>query len=106
MTSVTFIRTKFGMFLIDPKLFYFFQIVNLKRFQFLNGRWVKSHKIVNFPVEDFDPSNYLAPRAPSSDSKQCVTCVCQNDKSADIELVPNGDIPNHTEVHEDEGQRG
>ena len=38
------------------------QIVNLKRFQFLNGRWVKSHKIVNFPLVTFDPSQYLAPR--------------------------------------------
>ncbi|XP_074640674.1 ubiquitin carboxyl-terminal hydrolase 32-like [Tubulanus polymorphus] len=35
-------------------------IIHLKRFQFLNGRWVKSHKIVKFPREDFDPTNYLA----------------------------------------------
>ncbi|KAL3857432.1 hypothetical protein ACJMK2_012103, partial [Sinanodonta woodiana] len=34
-------------------------IINLKRFQFVNGRWVKSHKIVKFPVEHFDPSCYL-----------------------------------------------
>ncbi len=44
--------------------FYHFQIIHLKRFQFLNGRWVKSQKIVKFPVKDFDPTNYLAPRAP------------------------------------------
>ncbi|BFZ19073.1 hypothetical protein BsWGS_22113 [Bradybaena similaris] len=39
-------------------------IINLKRFQYLNGRWVKSHKIVNFPLRGFDPSAYLAPREP------------------------------------------
>ena len=42
------------------------QIINLKRFQYLNGRWVKSHKIVNFPLQAFDPSAYLAERDPKS----------------------------------------
>jgi len=37
------------------------QIIHLKRFQFHNGRWVKSHKIVKFPFRDFDPTNYLVP---------------------------------------------
>jgi ubiquitin carboxyl-terminal hydrolase 6/32 len=37
-------------------------IINLKRFQYVNGRWVKSHKIVNFPLRGFDPSAYLALR--------------------------------------------
>ena len=37
-------------------------VIHLKRFQFHNGRWVKSQKIVKFPVENFDPANYLAPR--------------------------------------------
>ncbi|XP_076059243.1 ubiquitin specific protease 32 isoform X2 [Oratosquilla oratoria] len=35
-------------------------IVHLKRFQYLNNKWVKSQKIVQFPLEDFDPTNYLA----------------------------------------------
>ena len=38
------------------------QIVHMKRFQFVNGRWVKSQKIVKFPKHNFDPSNFLAPR--------------------------------------------
>ena len=37
-----------------------FQIVHFKRFHFLNGRWIKSHKIVDFPVKNFDPTDYLA----------------------------------------------
>uniref|UniRef100_A0A673LDD8 Ubiquitin carboxyl-terminal hydrolase n=1 Tax=Sinocyclocheilus rhinocerous TaxID=307959 RepID=A0A673LDD8_9TELE len=37
-------------------------IVHLKRFQFVNGRWIKSQKIVKFPRESFDPSAFLAPR--------------------------------------------
>lgn len=45
--------------------------MNLKRFQFLNGRWVKSHKIVNFPLVNFDPNCYLAPRKHS-------ICKCSN----------------------------
>ena len=32
----------------------------------MNGRWVKSQKIVKFPVSEFDPGNYLVPRNPSS----------------------------------------
>lgn len=34
----------------------------MKRFQFVNGRWIKSQKIVKFPRENFDPSAFLAPR--------------------------------------------
>ncbi|KAJ8280946.1 hypothetical protein GJAV_G00061360 [Gymnothorax javanicus] len=37
-------------------------IIHLKRFQFVNGRWIKSQKIVKFPREKFDPSIFLAPR--------------------------------------------
>ncbi|KAM4627448.1 ubiquitin carboxyl-terminal hydrolase 32 isoform 2-T2 [Polymixia lowei] len=37
-------------------------IVHLKRFQFVNGRWIKSQKIVKFPRMSFDPSAFLAPR--------------------------------------------
>lgn len=38
----------------------FFQIVHLKRFNFVNNKWVKSQKVVNFPFKDFDPTPYLA----------------------------------------------
>ncbi|CAH1801921.1 unnamed protein product [Owenia fusiformis] len=37
-------------------------IIHLKRFQFLNTKWVKSQKIVKFPINDFDPTNYIASR--------------------------------------------
>uniref|UniRef100_A0A670YV54 ubiquitinyl hydrolase 1 n=1 Tax=Pseudonaja textilis TaxID=8673 RepID=A0A670YV54_PSETE len=40
-------------------------IIHLKRFQFVNGRWIKSQKIVKFPRESFDPSAFLMPRDPS-----------------------------------------
>ncbi|XP_039612679.1 ubiquitin carboxyl-terminal hydrolase 32 isoform X1 [Polypterus senegalus] len=42
-------------------------IVHLKRFQFVNGRWIKSQKIVKFPCENFDASAFLVPR----DLSQC-----------------------------------
>lgn len=41
-------------------LIYFPQIVHLKRFNFMNNKWVKSQKVVNFPFENFDPTPYLA----------------------------------------------
>ncbi|KAK7079386.1 hypothetical protein SK128_000413, partial [Halocaridina rubra] len=35
-------------------------IVHLKRFQFVGSKWIKSQKIVDFPLKDFDPTDYLA----------------------------------------------
>jgi len=35
-------------------------IVHLKRFQCVNDRWIKSHKIVDFPVSGLDLTDYLA----------------------------------------------
>ena len=35
-------------------------IVHLKRFQFVGQKWIKSQKIVKFPLKDFDPTEYLA----------------------------------------------
>jgi ubiquitin carboxyl-terminal hydrolase 6/32 len=37
-----------------------FQIVHLKRFQYVCGKWVKSQKVVEFPRKSFDPTDYLA----------------------------------------------
>jgi len=34
--------------------------VHLKRFNCVNGKWVKSQKVVHFPFDDFDPTPYLA----------------------------------------------
>lgn len=36
------------------------QIIHLKRFNFVNNKWVKSQKVVNFPFKNFDPTPYLA----------------------------------------------
>uniref|UniRef100_A0A8C7XDL0 ubiquitinyl hydrolase 1 n=1 Tax=Oryzias sinensis TaxID=183150 RepID=A0A8C7XDL0_9TELE len=55
-------------------------IVHLKRFQFVNGRWIKSQKIVKFPRENFDPSAFLAPR----DLEQ----HCLHSRSESEDLVP------------------
>ncbi|KAF4012049.1 hypothetical protein G4228_004148 [Cervus hanglu yarkandensis] len=52
-------------------------IIHLKRFQFVNGRWIKSQKIVKFPRESFDPSAFLVPRDPA---------LCQRKP-----LTPQGD---------------
>lgn len=34
----------------------------------MNGRWVKSNKIVNFPMERFDPSEFVVKRTSSTSS--------------------------------------
>lgn len=51
------------------------QIIHLKRFQFVNGHWVKSNKIVQFPMEGFDPSAFLAKRPSSTTSSSDSTGV-------------------------------
>lgn len=37
-----------------------FKIVHLKRFQFVNHRWIKSHKAVQFPCNNLDFTDFLA----------------------------------------------
>lgn len=34
--------------------------MHLKRFNYVNNKWVKSLKTVNFPFDEFDPTPYLA----------------------------------------------
>ena len=34
------------------------QIIHLKRFQFFNGRWVKSQRMVQFPASNLEPLRY------------------------------------------------
>uniref|UniRef100_A0A7N4PT78 Ubiquitin carboxyl-terminal hydrolase 32 n=1 Tax=Sarcophilus harrisii TaxID=9305 RepID=A0A7N4PT78_SARHA len=48
-------------------------IIHLKRFQFVNGRWIKSQKIVKFPRESFDPSAFLVPRDPALCQRKLLT---------------------------------
>ncbi|POI26089.1 hypothetical protein CIB84_010161, partial [Bambusicola thoracicus] len=49
------------------------RIIHLKRFQFVNGRWIKSQKIVKFPRENFDPSAFLVQRDPSHFQRKQLT---------------------------------
>ncbi|XP_069471171.1 ubiquitin carboxyl-terminal hydrolase 32 isoform X2 [Ambystoma mexicanum] len=48
-------------------------IIHLKRFQFVNGRWIKSQKIVKFPRESFEPSAFLVPRNPGQCQRRQLT---------------------------------
>lgn len=36
------------------------QIIHLKRFQYVNNKWIKSQKVVDFPYKNFDPTAFLA----------------------------------------------
>lgn len=51
------IAKKFDIWKLPPIL-----VIHLKRFQAVNNRWVKSNKVVRFPMKNFDPSMYLAKR--------------------------------------------
>ncbi|KAG9492720.1 hypothetical protein GDO78_000946 [Eleutherodactylus coqui] len=53
-------------------------IIHLKRFQFVNGRWIKSQKIVKFPREKFDPSAFLVPRGPVQYQKRKPVLNCED----------------------------
>lgn len=65
------------------------QIIHLKRFQFVNGRWIKSQKIVKFPRESFDPSAFLVPRDPALCQRKPLTP--QGDDLSEPR-VPGGDV--------------
>uniref|UniRef100_A0A8C5RSC0 ubiquitinyl hydrolase 1 n=1 Tax=Laticauda laticaudata TaxID=8630 RepID=A0A8C5RSC0_LATLA len=61
-------------------------IIHLKRFQYVNGRWIKSQKIVKFPRESFDPSAFLMPRDPSCWPPKLLTP--QTDDPAEPQILP------------------
>ncbi|XP_054279647.1 ubiquitin carboxyl-terminal hydrolase 32-like [Macrosteles quadrilineatus] len=80
-------------------------IVHLKRFQYVNGKWVKSQKVVKFPFENFEPTTYLAsiPRETvirhkasldqkSSDDKSKATT---SESSVESEMNPLQDFHQH-----------
>ena len=78
------------------------QIIHLKRFQFNNGRWVKSQRVVNFPIKNLNPMAYtgeksipfeeLTNEAPTSITPPII---------GEIDEVLPLDVP--VEVHEDRG---
>ena len=44
------------------------QIIHLKRFQFFNGRWVKSQRDVTFPLVNLDPTRHTAHNSNGQDN--------------------------------------
>lgn len=58
-------------------------IIHLKRFQFHNGRWVKSQKIVKFPFRDFDPTGYLVPRQTATAAAETNHCSASDARNED-----------------------
>ncbi|XP_066492032.1 ubiquitin carboxyl-terminal hydrolase 32 isoform X3 [Tiliqua scincoides] len=76
-------------------------IIHLKRFQFVNGRWIKSQKIVKFPRETFDPSAFLVPRDPSFwppsqvddlSEPQSLQEECRKTEAPNASVVGEGDV--------------
>ena len=70
--------------------FFLQQIVHLKRFQFNNGRWGKSQKIVNFPLNGLEPKAY--------DSVTTVTQVVPDDRLAERQVSVTPPINEEGEV--------
>uniref|UniRef100_A0A3Q4GSH5 ubiquitinyl hydrolase 1 n=1 Tax=Neolamprologus brichardi TaxID=32507 RepID=A0A3Q4GSH5_NEOBR len=65
-------------------------IVHLKRFQFVNGRWIKSQKIVKFPRENFDPKQSDNPECCSASSLQCHSGILGGGHYVTYAKNPNG----------------
>ena len=95
-------------------------IIHLKRFQYVNSRWIKSHKIVDFPLRGLEVTNYLAavPAATISRHKELVSsrvrtslrsnCATIRETSeslelADIDLDLDED-PNDSGIESSNGQ--
>lgn len=66
-----------------------FQIVHLKRFIFVNNRWVKSNKIVHFPMSNFDLSEYVVGRRWRTISAAMMTDETLPTPSNDVEEDEN-----------------
>ena len=64
----------------------FFKVIHLKRFQFVNGHWVKSNKIVHYPMEGFDPSAFLVNRSTRSSSSVTMVNVKSSEQEIPYEL--------------------
>ncbi|XP_069942664.1 ubiquitin carboxyl-terminal hydrolase 32 isoform X4 [Cherax quadricarinatus] len=87
-------------------------IVHLKRFQFVGNKWIKSQKIVNFPLRDFDPTEYLASvprqtiylhRAELEGVDPVVYMANLQDKdSLFLEMVPENKIMEHVKGNYDD----
>ena len=76
-------------------LFSYRQIVHLKRFQFVNHRWIKSHKAVHFHQSHLDMSEYLAaiPRETIlryRELKSCSSDPVANADTVDEEQINKG----------------
>ncbi|XP_066507438.1 ubiquitin carboxyl-terminal hydrolase 32-like isoform X2 [Hoplias malabaricus] len=70
-------------------------IVHLKRFQFVNGRWIKSQKIVKFPRDNFDPSAFLTPREVDHSQQGWRGCL-GDDLSEHMSNSGTGDPSSHS----------
>ncbi|KRG06553.1 ubiquitin carboxyl-terminal hydrolase 32 isoform X1 [Drosophila mojavensis] len=89
-------------------------IVHLKRFNCVNGKWVKSQKVVHFPFDDFDPTPYLAsvPQETILRHKELLElkrelASASNDVPSELDEVDatdkaGGDVPPPAEKAEDE----
>lgn len=66
-------------------------IVHLKRFQPVQGRWIKSHKVVDFPFKDLYPNRYLAEVPQKTVDAAAGSGDCINDDS----LLPLQDFHQH-----------
>ena len=86
------------------------QIVHLKRFQFHNGRWVKSQRPVQFPLSDLDPIEYMRREGEERemDRHTATPPVMVDDGAPGRGLEPpevtNG-LLHAVEVHDSEGEK-
>lgn len=81
--------------------------MHLKRFNCVNGKWVKSQKVVHFPFDDFDPTPYLAsvPQETILRHKELLelkTDLSSNDIVSELDEVDASDPPATEDTTTDE----
>lgn len=69
----------------------------MKRFDYVNSKWVKTQKVVNFPFKNFDPTAYLAsvPQETILRHSQLMQQNCEN-ATDDFDTKKMHSIHHHT----------
>lgn len=66
----------------------------------MNGRWIKSQKIVRFPRDQFDPSAFLTPRDPEDGQSEWKEAVGEElDSVGGARRAGGGDTSSNTALN-------
>ncbi|XP_017134812.1 ubiquitin carboxyl-terminal hydrolase 32 isoform X1 [Drosophila miranda] len=79
-------------------------IVHLKRFNCVNGKWVKSQKVVHFPFDEFDPTPYLASVPQETILRHKELLELKADSDSMTKAMPRNQIVNELDEIQDQAK--